>query len=110
VPYSDLIPGVFSSSSAPPGHPTYNWRAKECLDAVQALRTGMHADMAGLGDARAADPLPLTCRTYVSWCPVPLQLVTSQQQIGHRTECGRRGADMTTEPLVGRVVSSQKRP
>jgi hypothetical protein len=55
VPYSDLIPGVFSSSSAPPGHPTYNWRAKECLDAVQALRTGMHADMAGLGDARAAD-------------------------------------------------------
>jgi retron-type reverse transcriptase len=57
-----------------------------------------------------ATPLPLTCRTYVSWCPVPLQLVTSQQQVGHSTECGRRGPDMTTEPLVGRVVSSQKRP
>jgi len=59
---------------------------------------------------RGDEALPLTCRTYVSWCPVPLQLVTSQQQVGHSTECGRRGPDMTTEPLVGRVVSSQKRP
>src|SRR5271157_965171 len=87
-----------------------NFRMSKSITQLFFQHRFRHAATASSWLFRGRYPLPLTCRTYVSWCPVPLQLVTGQQQVGHRTECGCRGADMTTEPLVGRVVSSQKRP
>jgi hypothetical protein len=55
MPHFSLIPGLFQSSSTPPGHPAYNRHAMESLNAVRALQVGMYAEVAGLGDARAAD-------------------------------------------------------
>ena len=69
VPYFPLIPGVFQSRSAPFGNLPFNPRALECLNAVRALEAGMYSDMAGLGDARAADQYRQLVRRVLAAAP-----------------------------------------
>jgi hypothetical protein len=69
MPYFGLIPGVFQSSSTPPGHPAHDPRAMECLNAVRALQSGVYADMAGLSDARAAEQYRELVRRVLAAAP-----------------------------------------
>jgi hypothetical protein len=105
IPYSRLIPGVFLSSSTPPGHPAYNQRAMECLNAVRALEAGMYADMAGLGDAGVADQYRELVRRVLAAAP------GVDEGMGESTsEALRRCALFVSESLENLIEHGQSLP
>jgi hypothetical protein len=105
VPYFLLIPGVFQSRSAPFGNLPYNPRALECLNAVRALEAGMYADMAGLGDTRAADQYRELVRRVLAAAP------GVGEDMGERTsEALRLSALFVRESLENLIEHGQSLP
>lgn len=105
VPYFLLIPGVFQSRSAPFGNLPYNPRALECLNAVRALEAGIYADMAGLGDTRAADQYRELVRRVLAAAP------GVDEDMGERTsEALRLSALFVRESLENLIEHGQSLP